>query len=430
MKSRKRAPAEPALILRALLALLPAFAMVLLARHEVSGVWEQRFYLPLGGYAITVLALGLALKLVRFRGDHVLLAAAVFLAGLGVVAQVRLGTLDVTAHLRWAHYAVPLGWALMLIMLMLFRGGRARWLFSSYHPAAWIAVAVLGLLLVAGRRYRGGVFLEGNINPTEVVKVLLVIYLAGLFTVYRKAFERPVLPGVPTLDGGLVGSMLVCWLVPMGLLVVLRDLGLMVLLNAVLLIMAVLASGRWSYLVTGLLWVVGAGALLLQFMPHGSQRVAVWLNPFEDPTGRGWQVLQGLSAMASGGWWGAGLGAGHPTAIPIAASDFVYAALAEELGFIGCALVVMVYLLFFYRGFRLADSLRDPFAQSLASGLITMLAVQTLLNVGGVTKALPLTGITLPFLSLGGSSLLISFVMLGLLLALSDTGGKPVRRDP
>jgi cell division protein FtsW (lipid II flippase) len=128
--------------------------------------------------------------------------------------------------------------------------------------------------------------------------------------------------------------------------------------------------------------------------------------------------------MATGGWWGAGLGAGHPTAIPIAASDFVYAALAEEIGYVGCGLVLGIYLLFFYRGFRLADSLREPFAQSLATGLTAALALQTLLNVGGVTKALPLTGITLPFLSLGGSSLITSFLMLGLLLALSDAGHK------
>jgi len=208
----------------------------------------------------------------------------------------------------------------------------------------------------------------------------------------------------------------------MALLIALHDLGMMVLLNAVLLFMAVLASGRWSYLVTGALLVGGAGALLISFMPHGSGRVGVWLNPFLDPTGRGWQILQGLSAMCTGGWWGAGIGAGNPAAIPIAASDFVYAALAEEIGYLGCALVVGVYLLFFYRGYRLADSLRDPFSRSLATGLTTALAAQTLLNLGGVTKAIPLTGITLPFLSHGGSSLAVSLSMLGLLLALSEPG--------
>lgn len=423
--SAPRAPVtERPLLGRALLALLPAFAMVLLVRFQLGGAAEPRFLYPLLGYAAGVIVLGLVLRMVAFRGDHVLLAAAVFLAGLGVVVQVRLGTLDVTASARWANYAVPAGLALMLAVAVVLRGGRVRTLAGLYVPAALLAVAVLGGLLLAGRRFRGGVFLEGNINPTELVKVLLVIYLAGLFTVYRKAFEKPVLPGVPAPEGPLLFSMAVCWLLPMGLLVLLRDLGLMVLMNAVLLVMAVLASGRWSYLVTGLLLVGGAGAALVTFMPHGSSRVAVWLDPFADPTGRGWQVLQGLSAMATGGWWGAGLGAGHPTAIPIAASDFIYAALAEEIGYVGCGLVLAVYLLFFYRGFRLADSLRDPFAQALASGLTTVLAVQTLLNVGGVTKAIPLTGITLPFLSLGGSSLITSFLMLGLLLALSDPGRK------
>ncbi len=426
--SARRAPlTERPLIGRAMLALLAAFAMVLLVRHTLGGTVEPRYLYPMLGYVALVAALGVALRVVAFRGDQVLLAAAVFLAGLGVVVQVRLGTLDVTAAARWANYAVPVGFALMLVVAVLGRRGRIRWLAGAYVPAALLAVAVLAVLLLAGRRFRGGVFLAGNINPTELVKVLLVIYLAGLFTVYRKAFERPLLPGVPALNPSLLFSMAVCWLLPMGLLVVLRDLGLMVLLNAVLLTMAVLASGRWSYLVTGLLLVGGAGALLISVMPHGSSRVDVWLDPFADPTGRGWQVLQGLSAMATGGWWGAGLGAGHPTAIPIAASDFVYAALAEEIGYVGCGLVLGIYLLFFYRGFRLADSLRDPFAQSLATGLTAALALQSLLNIGGVTKALPLTGITLPFLSLGGSSLITSFLMLGLLLALSDPGGKTGR---
>jgi cell division protein FtsW (lipid II flippase) len=132
--------------------------------------------------------------------------------------------------------------------------------------------------------------------------------------------------------------------------------------------------------------------------------------------------------MYTGGLWGSGLGAGQPEAIPIAASDFVYAVLAEELGYVGCGLVLAVYLVFFYRGFRLADSLADPFSRSLATGLTAAFAMQTLFNLGGVTKALPLTGITLPFISHGGSSLVVSFAMLGMLMALSDGGGKAPAR--
>jgi cell division protein FtsW (lipid II flippase) len=424
VSARKAAVAERSLLGRATLAVMAAYAMVLMARYAIAGHWEPRYVYPLVTFVALVFALRVALSALRFRGDQILLAAALFLAGLGVVVQVRLGTLDVLAVGRWANYALPVGVLVMVLLAALLRGGRVRWLASLATPAALASTLLLGGMLLAGRRFRGGVYLDGNVNPTEIVKVLLVLYLAGLFTVYRKAFERPTLPGLPALEPGLLFSLLLGWLLPMGLLVLMHDLGLMVLLNVVLLMMAVLASGRWSYLVTGLLLVGGGGAALIALMPHGSSRVEVWLDPFADPTGRGWQILQGLSAMCSGGLWGAGLGAGHPTAIPIAASDFVYAALAEELGYVGCGLVLGVYLLFFYRGFRLADGLRDPFAQSLATGLTTALAVQTLLNLGGVTKAIPLTGITLPFLSLGGSSLLTSFVMLGLLLALSDPGGR------
>ena len=414
--------APRSLLGRATAAVFAAYGLVLLARFAVAGRIEPAWLLPLVGLAALLLLLRLLLALGRFRGDPVLLAAGLFLAGLGVVLQVRLGTLDPAAPLRGSSLAFPLGLACLAAVALLLRGGRLRALTGVHTLAGLATLLVLGGVLLAGRRFRGGVFLEGNINPTEVVKVLLVVYLAGLFTAYRKAFERPLLPGLPTLQPGLLLSLACCWLPAMVLLVLLRDLGMMVLLNAVLLVMAVSAGGRWSFLVTGLAGAGAAGAGLIAVMPHGSSRVAVWLDPFADATGKGWQVLQGLSAMASGGLWGAGLGAGHPTVIPIAASDFVYAALAEELGYVGCALVLAVYLLMFYRGFRLADSLREPFTQSLATGLTAALAVQTLLNLGGVTKAIPLTGITLPFLSHGGSSLVVSFIMLGLLLALSDPG--------
>ncbi|MCS6772461.1 MAG: FtsW/RodA/SpoVE family cell cycle protein, partial [Kiritimatiellae bacterium] len=218
-------------------------------------------------------------------------------------------------------------------------------------------------------------------------------------------------------------SMAVFWLAPMALLVAIRDFGMIALLNSTLMCMIVLVTGRASYALAGLAALAGAAFVIWHFVPHGAGRLDVWLDPFEDPTGRGWQILQGLSAMASGGWWGAGLGAGHPTTVPIASSDFVYAALAEELGFVGCGLVLSSYLLLFHRGYRIADSLKDPFPQALATGLTTILALQTLFNIGGVTKALPLTGLTLPFISHGGSSLVTSLVMLGILLALSDSSG-------
>jgi cell division protein FtsW (lipid II flippase) len=144
------------------------------------------------------------------------------------------------------------------------------------------------------------------------------------------------------------------------------------------------------------------------------------MDPFADETGAGWQVLQGLSALYSGGWWGSGLGAGFPHAVPIASSDFIYAAIGEELGFVGCCLLVAVYAALFAAGFSTAARAKGRFERILAAVLTALLAAQTIWNIGGVTKALPMTGIPLPFLSRGGSDLAASFVMLGLLIVLSD----------
>lgn len=422
---RKAAPPPRSLLGRVALAVTAAYAMVLAARHPALSQIGRADLYPLAGFLGLTLLVRLALLIARYRGDPVLPAAGLFLAGLGVVAQVRLGTLDLTAIHRWSNYALPAGVLAMLVGTLALRRGRAARLESFHVPAALAAVLVLGGMLAFGQRFRGGVFIEGNMNPSELIKVLLAVYLAGVLTMHRKAFERPLLPA---LEPALLFSLAVCWLIPLALLVMLRDLGLLALLNMVLLAMAVLAGGRWSYLLTGLLLAAGAGAWLVMAMPHGGGRLEAWLHPFADPTGKGWQVLQGLSAMYTGGLWGSGLGAGQPQAIPIAASDFVYAVLAEELGYVGCGLVLAVYLAFFYRGFRLADSLADPFSRNLATGLIAAFAMQTLFNLGGVTKALPLTGITLPFISLGGSSLFVSFTMLGLLMALSDGGAKPRAR--
>ena len=157
---------------------------------------------------------------------------------------------------------------------------------------------------------------------------------------------------------------------------------------------------------------------------HVKARFDIWLHPFADPTGAGWQILQGLSAMNAGGIWGAGIGAGAPQSVPIVSSDFVYAAVAEELGILLCAFVLMAYGSLFVRGWRTASRVKSPFGSLLAVGLTSALCFQTLLNLGGVTKALPLTGIALPFLSQGGSSLATMLAMVGLLSALSAGSGQ------
>lgn len=403
-------------------AVATGYTMVLLARFGDARGIPHGSFAPLIAFGISLLVVHAVLFLINFRGDPVLLAAAMLLAGLGVLEQFRLGTLDATRTDNWSTFAFPIGIAAMFAAIFLFSGGRWRLLEKVSMVCGIAAIAVVAFTLVTGHKFRGATFAAGNMTPTEIIKVLLPVFLAGFFAAYRGDLAQTGLPGVPAPSMPTVLALGFFWGVPMALLFWQHDLGMILLLNAVFLVLLSLAARRFGYLFVGILLAATAVLAALHFVPHVQARVEAWADPFHDTSGRSFQIMHSLTALSSGGLWGSGLGAGRPEAIPIAPSDFVYAALGEEIGYIGCGLLVLLYLVFFYRGFRIADSLKDPFAQFLAAGLISVFAFQTLLNIGGVTKALPLTGITLPFISHGGSSLVTSFIALGLLLALSEGG--------
>lgn len=411
------------LLVLSFLVVASGFAMVWLARPGADGTLQRGDWMPLAAYAAALLAVHVVFFVFQFRGDPVLLVSALLLSGLGVLEQFRLGTLDLERTGSWATFAFPIGVTVMVAMALLFGGGRHRVLEKTSTLCGFAAMAVIGATVLLGHRFRGATFAAGNITPTEIIKVLLPIFLAGFFAAYRGDLAQTGLPGVPAPSPPTVLALGFFWGVPMVLLVLQHDLGMIMLLNAAFLVLLSLASRRSGYLFVGLLLAGVAAFAALRFAPHVESRIEAWTRPFSDTTGKSFQIMHALTALSSGGLWGSGLGAGDPHRIPIASSDFVYAALGEEIGFAGCGMMIVLYLVFFYRGFRIADSLKDPFAQFLAAGLITIFAFQTLLNIGGVTKALPLTGITLPFVSHGGSSLVTSFAALGLLLALSEGEG-------
>jgi len=204
-------------------------------------------------------------------------------------------------------------------------------------------------------------------------------------------------------------------------------------MSAAIVIMLAMASERPSHAVTGLLLLAVAAVAAFHWVPHARVRWEVWRDPFRDEAGRGWQSLQGLTALYHGGLWGRGLGAGFPHLVPIASSDFVYAVWGEEIGFVGCGLMLSLYLVLFSAGLRISGAQKDPFSRLLAGGLTTLLAAQTLVHVAGVTKAMPLTGVPLPFVSHGGSSLVVSLTAVGLLAAMGETaaagGRRPTRKS-
>jgi len=408
---------ERQLLLGCLLLVALGFLMVLGSGRAAGQRLGALDLLPLLSYAGSLAAIHLTLVLTRFRGDQMLPVAVAFLSGIGLLAQYRMGAFagdDLRAITRWL---LPGGVLVMLAVCLAGMRGRYRWLVRWPWVWAGLSLLLVAGVLLTGQRFRGALYAPGLITPTEFLKVTVILFLAGLLDREAKTLGgwHRLLPPFKALLP-LMGF----WVLLAGLLLFQRDLGMLIILGVTLLVMLVAATARWGYLVYGLLIATGFGYSVLTLFSHGLRRVRAWQAPFDDPTGYGWQILQGLSGMYSGGLWGEGFGRGNPEYIPIAESDFIYAVIGEELGFFGCVAVVLFYLIFCARGLRIAERAGSSFGMLLSLGLTTVIATQTFLNIGGVTKLIPLTGVTLPFISQGGSSLLAACLALGLILAIAD----------
>jgi len=303
------------------------------------------------------------------------------------------------------------------------------------YKYTWAAVGVglLVLTFIFGRDVNGArLTLDlGPVSgqPSELLKVILVVFLAGYLSEFRPLLVEqstrlgPLrLPPLPYL-----APMVAMWAIALGIVVIQRDLGAALLFFAVFLTLLYVATARTSYVVIGLSLFVAGSAVMYRLFGHVAQRVDIWLDPFADPQGAGYQVVQALYAFGRGGILGTGLGNGLPSVggrlpIPEIHTDFPLAALGEELGLIGVLAILGLYLVVIERGLRIAASAADDFRALLAAGLSLVVGVQAFIIAAGNLKLIPLTGITLPFISYGGSSLLANALVVGLLLALSDRG--------
>ena len=257
-------------------------------------------------------------------------------------------------------------------------------------------------------------------QPGELAKVLLVVFLAGYLRDNRELLSRRI-PSPKHF-----GPLLLVWGGAMLVLFQTNDLGGGLLYFSVFLAMLYVATGRWLYVAGGLgLFALGAFGLY-HVVSRVETRVSVWLDPWSDPFGDGYQLVQSIYAVSSGGLFGSGLGRGvlvapgGSTYIPFLETDFVYSAIAQELGLAGAVAIVLLYVLTVHRGFRIAMLADDGFSKLLAAGLTAALGLQAFIIVGGVTGLIPLTGITLPFVSYGGSSIVANSLLLALLLMVSD----------
>ena len=364
------------------------------------------------------------LRVARYGGSPAVPAIVLTLLGIGMALQFRVGTLRLERFDSPSQAALPLGVLAMLGAYLALRRRRIDRLEKAWVGFVAAAVLVIAGVVVVGHGFRGAKFLAGGINPVEIVKPLLVLGIAAVLAGHRRLLRRGFL-GIPLPPLNIVVTIALVWVLPMLLLVAQGDFGMFALMNATLLVMLYAVTNRSLYLVGGLAALVGLAAALIPLTRRGRMRLDAWRNPFLEANDAGWQPLQALVALYSGGLFGTGFGAGSPGAVPIVESDFVFVVVGEELGFAGCAAILLLYAALVFSGMRVASRAGGAYASCVAAGLTACLGLQTLMNVGGVVKAIPLTGIPLPLLSHGGSSLVATLLMAGLLLAISDERPPP-----
>ncbi|HEY4190649.1 MAG TPA: FtsW/RodA/SpoVE family cell cycle protein [Candidatus Limnocylindrales bacterium] len=394
-------------------------------------------------YIVALFVVHLAFVLAGRRTDQVLLPAIALLGGIGLLLMQRLPQDLVTQEFGTTELGLgqlQLGWLLLALAVIAGLALAVRsdaWLRTYKYTWAAAGIALLALTFVLGSDVNGARLtlsvgpLSGQ--PSELLKVILVVFLAGYLSENRSLLADestrigPIrLPPIPYL-----APMVAMWAIALVIVVVQRDLGAALLFFAVFLAMLYVATGRPSYVAGGVLLFIAGSFVLYNLFGHVQQRVDNWLDPFRDPLGSGFQTVQALYAFARGGLLGVGLGAGLPTIggnlpIPAVHTDYPLAALGEELGLIGLLAILGLYLVVVERGLRIAAAAHDDFRALLAAGLALVVAVQAFIIAAGNLKLIPLTGITLPLISYGGSSLLANALVIGLLLALSDTGAEPL----
>lgn len=343
------------------------------------------------------------------NGDTSLAAKQLALTALGVVAAAALlVTLRDHRRLRRMTYTAMLA-SLLLILLPLVPGLGT----SIYGARIWISVAGF------------------SFQPAELAKITLAVFFAGYLVTNRDtlALAGPRVLGVQLPRLRDFGPIVIVWVTSIVVLVAERDLGTSLLLFGLFVAMLYVATERVSWILVGLVMFGGGAALAARSFSHVGARFNIWLNAMDpevyDALPGSEQLVKGLFGLASGGLMGTGLGQGHPTLVVFSESDFITTSLGEELGLTGLLAILMLYVVLVQRGFRIAVGVRDGFGKLLASGLAFVVAWQVFVVVGGVTRIIPLTGLTMPFLAYGGSSLLANWLIVALLLRISDNARRP-----
>lgn len=384
--------------------------------------------LPIGiAFVVALLALHVVVRKFTPDADPLILPIATVLNVIGVAMIYRVSfddsDADAVRQLMWSTVAAIAAIAVILVIrnhMVLFR-------YTYLMGLGAVILLLLPMLPGLGQTLNGArvwINIGGfSFQPGEIAKILLAIFFAGYLVRNRDslAMVGKKFLGIRFPRARDLGPILVFWLAAMGVLVFQRDLGTSLLYFGLFLSMLYLATARIGWVILGVgLFLVG-GFVASQTLSYVQTRFTNWLDPFADPHGGSFQMVQGLFGMANGGMTGTGFGQGYPADTPLSFSDYIIPSLGEELGLIGLFVILSLYLLLVGRGMRIGFAGQDDFGKLLAAGLSFTIALQVFIVVGGVTRVIPLTGLTAPFLAAGGSSLVSNWIIMALLLVLSNT---------
>ncbi|MBV9094637.1 MAG: FtsW/RodA/SpoVE family cell cycle protein [Streptosporangiaceae bacterium] len=433
-----------------LLMLVFALGLVAFAFANVGYSLKGRLPSPmaeyLGVFAGLVLVAHLAVRRFAPFADPLLLPLAALLNGLGVAMTYRLAAQGNLLSVRMSPSATGIqlvytavGIGCLVAVLIVIREPRMLQRYTYTLGAIGLALIAVPALLpasiseVPGTGAKVQIRLSSfTVQPEEFAKLALAVSFAGYLVAKRDVLAlagRRVL-GIDLPRARDLGPIVAIWVASLLLLVFESDVGTSALFMGLFVAMLYIATSRTSWLLLGFVMFVAGAFAASKAFSHVGERFDIWLHPFagQNPSHNAYQLVQGLYGMASGGLLGKGLGGGQPYITPLVQSDLVFTAFGEELGLAGLMAILLVYGLIVQRGLRSAMSVKDPFSKLLAGGLSFMLALQVFVIVGGVSRLIPLTGITTPFLSQGGSSLAASWILIALLVRASDTARRPPPR--